>query len=893
VACALLTLLAGARGGTLAQKEGRAEGPRRDAYGDRLPEGARVRMGTARWRLEGRSRALGFTPDGKGLLVEPEEALPGGLRILEIPSGKEVWRLAGAQGRYQVSHGIVPCTFGNTMVLPRGTAVEVWDMAARRLVRQFQVDQNYPCVLALSPDGKVVATGHHNYEKGKNAAIRLWEVATGRPLGALEGHPTSIQALMFSADGKRLFSGSGEARYALQKGGVEVIPGWVRVWDLTTRKQVSQYPNESYGTLFAPGGRVWAYQGRDNRIHLAETAEGKEVAQIPLQGSSFAFTPDGKALVTAGYDQPIRLWDAATGKELRRLEGHLKGYHATLLFAPDGKTLACVSPFTWHMAGGMVRLWDLASGKEIRPYTTHQDHVDCVACSPDGRTVASGGRDGSLFLWGAATGKLLHRLADHEGGVTAVAFARDGRALASAGKDGVVRLWGVADGKETRQLDGGGDEVVALRFAADGKSVWACRRQGKVQGWEVPTGRGLAGFDCKEKSLHTAAFSPDGDLLAYVAGFRGEFSGASTVHVCRVPSGKELLALELRERLAGADGMRFVALHCWEVAFSPDSRFLATSESIQTQGLRVILGNHTLRVWELTTGQPVLKVTGLAVPTRRLAFSPDGRRLAHGHGQPRGFGQGDEQVMFLRDISAGEDLQQVVNDKHEVISQQTGERLRPMKGHVGSVSSVTFSPDGKTLLTGGGDGTLLGWAPADFAPAALARPTKISAKELEVLWDRLAAPAAGPAYQAIDRLEAAPAQAVPFLKERLKPAPGADPKRVAQLIANLEDRSFALRQKSFNELATYAEQAEEALRAALPKSRSLEAQRRMQQLLDRLDRKGLSPEYRRALRALVALERIGSAEARRVVETLASGAPTRLTREARASLEHRFPKRGE
>ena len=78
--------------------------------------------------------------------------------------------------------------------------------------------------------------------------------------------------------------------------------------------------------------------------------------------------------------------------------------------------------------------------------------------------------------------------------------------------------------------------------------------------------------------------------------------------------------------------------------------------------------------------------------------------------------------------------------------------------------------------------------------------------------------------------------------------------------------------------------------AALPKARSLEAQRRIKQLLDRLDKMGLSPEYRRALRAL---ERIGSVEARGVVETLTGGAPTRLTRPARLSLERRFAKRAE
>ena len=108
------------------------------------------------------------------------------------------------------------------------------------------------------------------------------------------------------------------------------------------------------------------------------------------------------------------------------------------------------------------------------------------------------------------------------------------------------------------------------------------------------------------------------------------------------------------------------------------------------------------------------------------------------------------------------------------------------------------------------------------APGAAPRRVEIAAAELKTLWDRLAGSDAALAYQAIGGLERAPQRAVPFLKERLKPAPAVDPRRVTQLIADLEDRSFAVRQKAFNELAVYAEQAEDALRTALPRQQSLE-----------------------------------------------------------------------
>ncbi|MCI0463997.1 MAG: WD40 repeat domain-containing protein [Gemmataceae bacterium] len=855
------------------------KGARADLHGDPLPDGALARLGTARWRLGEGTRVAGFTPDGTGLVVNPNSQRPGPLQILDVTNGKERMHLPGADytsGQFEFA------TRGNLMAVSHGTRLDLWEMPAGRLLRQIKVEP-YPAVVAVAPDGKTVATGSTSTDKAKPCLVRLWDVASGRLLVSLDSHKTYVYALMFSADGKQLLSASPDQRYALDRNQVEVVPGFVCVWDVATHQRLAQYPNSGHTLVFAPDGRTWAYQGSDNRIRLVETAGGKELARIGVQGSAFAFTPDGKALATAGHSQPLVLWDAATGKEVRRLEGQAAGY-PTLGFTPDGKTLACSTQTNWSSTGGTVRFWDVATGKEIRPYPGHPDEVACVAPAPDGKTVASGGNDGSLFLWEADTGKALHRMSGHPGGVSAVAFAPDKRLLASGGKDGQVRLWRVADGKEMRHLEGPGGAVLALTFSADGKSVWACGAKGKLQGWDVAGGAGPGAFDLGQPSLSGATFSADGSLLACIGGEMGGFGGGSSrVQVHRVRTGKKLLTLELEVGNPARAERGFEALHCWAVAFSGDGRLLATGESIQTQGLRVILGNHTIRVWELATGKQVLQVADLPVAPRHMALSPDGRLLAHGHGRGFGFGQGAEEVFFLRDLSAGVTLHQQRKDGGAVICLHSGSALRPIRDHVGRASCVAFAPDGKSLLTGG-DGTLTAWAAAPFLPGPLRQPAEVSAKELQALWDQLASGDSTLGYQAIGRLELARGQTVPLLKERLKPEPAADPKRVAALIADLENRTFAVRQKAFNELAGYAEQVEEALLRALPEQRSLEAQRRVQQLLDRLDKVGLSPERLRVLRSLTLLERIGTAEARGVLETMAAGAPTRLTHEARASL---------
>src|SRR5262249_55315026 len=128
--------------------------------------------------------------------------------------------------------------------------------------------------------------------------------------------------------------------------------------------------------------------------------------------------------------------------------------------------------------------------------------------------------------------------------------------------------------------------------------------------------------------------------------------------------------------------------------------------------------------------------------------------------------------------------------------------------------------------------------------------------------------------------------AVPFLKERLRPAEPADPERIRQLIADLDSQQFAAREAASKELTSLGAEAEPALRAALKGSPSAEHRRRVEAILAVLgSRRVPSPEVPRRLRALQVLEQIGSTEARQHLETLARGAPAAIeTREAGAAL---------
>jgi hypothetical protein len=209
-----------------------------------------------------------------------------------------------------------------------------------------------------------------------------------------------------------------------------------------------------------------------------------------------------------------------------------------------------------------------------------------------------------------------------------------------------------------------------------------------------------------------------------------------------------------------------------------------------------------------------------------------------------------------------------------------GKEVDPFKG--GWVLAVAFSPDGRTLVSGGLDKTAHVWdvSPITGRPRAMAQR---SLAELERDWQDLAKDSVS-AHTALGRLVLSPERAVAFLGKQLQSIEAVDPKRLQRLIADLDSDQFRVREQATKELAALAEQAGPALRKALAGSTSPEASRRLGALLDRLEGGSLSAETIRQIRAVEALESIASSEARRLLEKLvAAPAETRLAAEAKAA----------
>jgi hypothetical protein len=195
---------------------------------------------------------------------------------------------------------------------------------------------------------------------------------------------------------------------------------------------------------------------------------------------------------------------------------------------------------------------------------------------------------------------------------------------------------------------------------------------------------------------------------------------------------------------------------------------------------------------------------------------------------------------------------------------------------------MAFSPDGRTLTSGGADTTALVWDATGRMRDGRFETAALSPKELRDFWAALAGDDAAEAYRAIWALTASPEQTLPLLKEYLRPRPAAEPKETARRIADLDNDDFNVREKAEKELGDQGDLVESALRKTLDEQPSAEVRHRVEQLL----RKLATPRRLQEYRAIEVLERIGTSEAEKVLKEAAGGAPAaRLTQEAKASLE--------
>lgn len=492
-----------------------------DPYGDPLPPGAKTRLGTIRYRVVGNYYPV-LTPDGKTILASDNFSLhrydvdgvakgpvpsqsslhppiaisADGTRAVSSYHTTVVWEVATGKPLATLKRYIHYFDQGQPMAslsadgkvlalggrdregkTKGGVEVIVWDVNQDKEVGRFTPPQNEQALVAVSPDGKIVATwgqgsgakGQANPEENPTHHVHFWE-AKGKPLAKVRTIGFSTSAVVFSRDGK-----------------LAAVAGWSGI-DLVDPRT-----------------------GASKQLLLARSGVGR----------SLEFSPDGTTLFATSNTGLTQRWRVSDGVRLSTTEppiAHLHTCSVRAISADRGVALA--------LRGNTVLVWEVPSGKLLGPQDGHYATVSRLAVTPDSRFVFTSAHDGQALRWELATGKLVGpapgypwRGRFNPGGFSLAEFASGSNKALISDSGG----YGVHDGITGDQefvIPTGTSNSHSCAYTPDGSKAILClgSHDGKqypatVSVWDVAKAKRLSAIPLPGHSTFVAALTPDGKHL--------------------------------------------------------------------------------------------------------------------------------------------------------------------------------------------------------------------------------------------------------------------------------------------------------------------------------------------------------------------------------------------
>ncbi len=420
--------------------------------------------------VEARNQILrAVSIDGRWRAIQEGQWSQQTVHVKAAGSNMPLWSISGQTGAIAFSPGGEWLVYS---VYPY-SALTIAETATGRVLGAWP-GQNWQFELAASsPDGSLAAAA------SRVPTIHLWDVKRERRLDSLS--PRGASALAFTADGKRLVTGSGaDGERSLQ------------FWDVAAQNELPapELRRAVIGIALSPNGRWLAAGAR--ALDLWDFRTGKIARTIQSHADvviSPVFSPDSTLL--AGNCRGIAvIWDVRTGAELFRLGQYNLLNSGVLAFSPDGRFLAASG------GTGYIKVYDLATGRAVRELEL-PGNLAGLAFSSDGRTLAAGSR-AQLRLRESAPG-----------GPVAMAPVPEQMAFLAA--------WNLADGSSRFSIRAG-DWVSALAFADGGRYIVAAsgmlHRPGAVKLLDASSGRTVRTVIEKVDAERSAVFSPD---LAWLA----------------------------------------------------------------------------------------------------------------------------------------------------------------------------------------------------------------------------------------------------------------------------------------------------------------------------------------------------------------------------------------
>ncbi len=636
-----------------------------------------IRTNLAAWRrqlhaLRGRLEHGGpvlqatFSPDGRTILTASYENRAW---LWEVATGQRFDLALDHPGPVETA---LFSPDGRRALTRSGPVARLWDLTTREPVPRRALANLGPVqVMVLSPDSRLLLTGSEDH------TARLWDVATGKPLGQPLRHPGPVRSVAFRCDGRAFLTSAEDT---------------VRLWETATAKPLGEplrHQQEITAAAFSPDGRTVLTGCLDKTARFWNALTGKVQGQ-PLPHAdgvlAVAYSPNGQLVLTGSKDTTARLWEVATGKPFGPSLPHQSAVQ-TVAFSPDGRMVLTGCP------DGKAWLWEVAAESSFATALVHRGAVQAVACSPDGQTLLTGSSDQTAQLWEAATAKALGEALRHQAPVWAVAFRPDGRTVVTGSGDGTAQQWETATGKLLGPALKHQDRVGVVRFSPDGRSILTGSWDRTARLWDAGTGAPQDPPLLHRNVVEALAWSPNGRFVLTGSWDR-------TARLWDAATGKPVGPPLSHQGAVQA------------VAFRADNDIVATAST-----------DKAARLWDVASG----KLLGRPLPHQdavlTVTFSPDGKRLLTGSrdwtarlwevatGKPLGPSLPHQGAVAVGTFSL--DGRTVLTGSEDGTARlweaATGKPLGPPFRHRDAVQAVAFHPDGQRVLTGSRDQTARLW----------------------------------------------------------------------------------------------------------------------------------------------------------------------------------------
>jgi WD40 repeat protein len=407
---------------------------------------------------------VSFSPDGSTFLTAAADRT---LSLWEIPDDSVPSQREGAGSIARRSAGVHTLGIGRATWSSNGrfvavaeegglVRVEAWPFDERevRVVEGFQ-----DTGLALSADSRILLTvGERMTEYGTRSESRVFETATGNPLGPFLKLDGFLTGAALSLDGRLavtlncVYSGNIDYRVKNRSYPAWERPGRIRFWDWNTGKEVFpaiETSAEPLDIALAPGGTLFAVALASGRILLINARTGAQAGalehgervqdlDVPLQGM-IGFSPDGQALATWNLGKSLGVWDVGnwrvrfppiTQEDPIQIAG----------FSADGRMLLAA-------AGGTLTVWDISSGARMGAVLPHPAPVLHAVFRPDGERILTACQDGRVRLWDWNRGRLAASELPHTRHTPSAHFLPDPDLVLTNGVGMTPHVWEIGTGK--------------------------------------------------------------------------------------------------------------------------------------------------------------------------------------------------------------------------------------------------------------------------------------------------------------------------------------------------------------------------------------------------------------------------------------------------------------